>query len=265
MLVNPAIVVVAYNRPHSLKRLLKSLANANYPNNEIDIIISIDKADNNKSVLDIAQEFVWTFGKKIIKYQKKNLGLRKHIIECGNISLNYGSVIILEDDLYVSKNFYYYTIAALQFSYNKEYIGGISLYNHNMNVHSGEYFRSLDDGYDNYYFQFASSWGQAWTDKQWNNFIKWYRNKPEIDNRDNIPAYVLSWSEKSWLKYFIAFLVEKNQYFLYPKIGLSTNFNDAGTHVQQNSTIFQCELYFGFIKSDYNFSDIENSQAVYVT
>ena len=39
----PPIVVVAYNRPKSLSRLLKSLSNANYFSNNIDLIISIEK------------------------------------------------------------------------------------------------------------------------------------------------------------------------------------------------------------------------------
>ena len=56
---------------------------------------------------------------------------------------------------------------AMEFSVNKKYIGGISLYNHELNVHTKENFKALDDGYDNWYFQFASSWGQAWSKANW--------------------------------------------------------------------------------------------------
>lgn len=256
------IVVVAYNRPRSLTRLLKSLSNAKYPNKEIDLIISIDRAENNQNVLAVANAFEWNQGAKTVIYQEENLGLRKHILKCGNLSLEYGSVIVLEDDLFVSPNFYFFVDQALRFSKNESKIAGISLYNHQLNVHTRDNFSPIQDGYDNWYFQFASSWGQAWSREQWSGFMKWYENDPDIDHNNNVPAYVRSWSAKSWLKYNIAYLVEKDFYFLYPKISLSTNFSDAGTHVGNDSTIYQVPLDEGF-QREYRFSTFVQSRAVY--
>jgi len=260
--MNTPIVVVAYNRPRSLTRLLGSLSNARYPNKEIDLIISIDKANDNQKVLGIANAYEWDHGIKKVIYQEENLGLRKHILKCGNLSLEYGSVIILEDDLFVSPNFYFFVDQALKFSKNETKIGGISLYNHQLNVHTRDNFIPIQDGFDNWYFQFASSWGQAWSREQWSGFIKWYENDPDIDHNNNVPAYVRSWSAKSWLKYNIAYLVERDFYFLYPKIALSTNFSDAGTHVGNDSTIYQVPLDEGFQK-EYQFSTVDQSKAVY--
>lgn len=256
------IVVVAYNRPRSLSRLLKSLSNARYPNKEIDLIISIDRAENNQNVLAVANAYEWKHGSKKVIYQEENLGLRKHILKCGNLSLEYGSVIVLEDDLFVSPNFYFFVDQALRFSKNESKIAGISLYNHQLNVHTRDNFSPIQDGYDNWYFQFASSWGQAWSKEQWSGFMKWYENDPEIDHNNNVPAYVRSWSAKSWLKYNIAYLVEKDLYFLYPKIALSTNFSDAGTHVGNDSTIYQVPLDEGF-QREYQFSTYVQSRSIY--
>lgn len=256
------IVVVAYNRPRSLTRLLSSLQTAKYPHDTIDLIISIDKADNNQHVLDLANAFQWEHGTKKVIYQEINLGLRKHILKCGNYSLEYGAVIVLEDDLYVSPNFYLFAEQALTFSTKESSIGGISLYNHQLNVHTRENFMPHQDGYDNWYFQFASSWGQAWTKDQWAGFMDWYEKGPDIDGNEQVPKYVRSWSPKSWLKYNIAYLVEKDRYFLYPKISLTTNFSDAGTHVGNDSTIYQVPLDFGK-EREYNFSKVEESNAVY--
>ena len=203
--VNTPIVVVAYNRPQSLKRLLRSLVNAAYPSSNVPLIISIDAHPNNQKTLKIAQEFQWENGDKTVEYQSSNLGLRKHILKCGDFSNTYGSVLILEDDLYVSPNFYLYTIAALNFSITKNYIGGISLYNHQYNVHINANFSAVEDGFDNWYFQFASSWGQAWTDKQWNSFKSWYLTNTVLTKKEDIPKYVLDWSDKSWLKFFHCF------------------------------------------------------------
>lgn len=257
------IVVVAYNRPRSLTRLLSSLQTANYPNQDIDLIISIDKADNNQQVLDLANDFQWSHGTKKVIYQEINLGLRKHILKCGNYSLEYGAVIVLEDDLYVSPNFYLFAKQALTFSTKESRIGGVSLYNHMYNVNVFQNFLPLEDGYDNWYLQFASSWGQAWTKDQWTGFMDWYKKEPNIDSNEQVPKYVRSWSPKSWLKYNIAYLVEKDRYFLYPKISLTTNFSDAGTHVGNDNTIFQVPLDYGNRKNDYCFSTTKESKSIY--
>ncbi|NAY91231.1 glycosyltransferase family 2 protein [Muricauda sp. JGD-17] len=256
------IVVVAYNRPRSLSRLLQSLSEAKYSGQDIDLIISIDRADNNQDVLKIANDFEWKHGSKKVVYQEINLGLRKHILKCGNLSLEYGSVIVLEDDLFVSPNFYLFAEQALDFSSKQSKIGGISLYNHQLNVHTRDNFKALEDGYDNWYFQFASSWGQAWTKNQWQAFMHWYDKNPDIDEIEEVPSYVRSWSPKSWLKYNIAYLIEKELYFLYPKVALTTNFSDAGTHVGNDSTIYQVPLDYAEEKK-YSFSNPKEALAVY--
>ncbi|VAW11534.1 hypothetical protein MNBD_BACTEROID03-1075 [hydrothermal vent metagenome] len=256
------IVVVAYNRPTSISRLLSSLKKANYPKKNIELIISIDRATDNENVLAIANDFYWPHGKKTISYQKTNLGLRNHILKCGDLCLEFGSVLILEDDIYVSPNFYSFASAALQFSLDKDYIAGISLYNHLLNVHTRDNFTAIEDGYDNWYFQFASSWGQVWSKKQWSEFKDWYSLGNTLNDTTDIPKNVSSWSDKSWLKFFIAFLIEKDKYFLYPKISVSTNFSDIGTHIGKDSTVYQVPLGF-YQNFGFNFSTLQNSNSVY--
>ena len=116
----PAIVVVAYNRPHSLTRILSSLLRMKNAT-EVELVISIDNgAPDNFGVRDIAESFEWTFGEKKVFYQEEKLGLRKHIIKCADLSQKYCSVIILEDDLYVSPYFYDYAVHALNFYGNDD-------------------------------------------------------------------------------------------------------------------------------------------------
>lgn len=255
------VVVVAFNRARSLKRLLGSLNDAIYTVDDVPLIISIDKGDSNQDVLAVAESFVWEHGEKKVVYQETNLKLRKHVLQCGDYALKYGNVIVLEDDLYVSKYFYQYAESALKFTQDNNRIGGISLYNHRFNVESAEPFESIDDGYDNWYFQFASSWGEAWSKSQWERFKEWYEKSPNIDDCSQIPLYVRKWSQSSWLKYFIAYLIEKDLYFLYPHKSLTTNFGDAGTHVNKNNTNHQVPIQNGEIT--YKFSELEMSKAVY--
>lgn len=255
------VVVVAFNRARSLKRLLSSLNDAAYIVDDVPLIISIDKGENNQDVLAVAEAFVWKHGEKKVIYQDKNLKLRKHVLQCGDYALKYGNVIVLEDDLYVSKYFYQYAEAALKFTQGNDRIGGISLYNHRFNVEASEPFEAVDDGYDNWYFQFASSWGEAWSKSQWERFKEWYEKNPDIDNRIQIPVYVRNWSQSSWLKYFIAYLIENDLYFLYPKKSLTTNFGEAGTHVNKNNTNHQVPIQNAEIA--YKFSTLESSKAIY--
>lgn len=259
--MNPAIVVVAFNRANSLKRLLNSIGNAYYEINNIPLVISIDKG-NNQDVLDVAQEFKWIFGEKKINYQEENLKLRRHIIKCGDLSEEYGSVIILEDDLIVSPFFYQYASAALEFANDKEYIAGVSLYNHKWNVNVSEPFEIADDQYDGWYFQFASSWGEAWTSNQWKSFKCWYeKNELKDLHSSDMPDFVADWPSSSWLKYFIRFDVENNKYFLYPKKSLTSNFSDAGTHVNIDNTDYQVSLQEKSI--NYIFPELNESNCIY--
>ena len=58
----PAVVVMAYNRPDSLRRLLESLLRASYPD-EVPLVISIDKSKTD-TVRKLAESFDWPFAKK---------------------------------------------------------------------------------------------------------------------------------------------------------------------------------------------------------
>ena len=260
----PAIVVIAYDRPDALKRLLDSIENAVYPENtRPDLVISIDKSDSD-AVVNVAQSFSYSHGGKVVLARKSRLGLRKHVLSCGELTKDYGSIIVLEDDLFVAPCFYEFACSALDFSQEDDRIGSISLYNHLFNVHKRESFCAIDDGYDNYYLQLASSWGQAYTKDQWISFRTWYdANENRNLAAPAVPANVSGWSEKSWLKYYIVYLIETGRYTLYPRIGMTTNFGDAGTHADKSDTDLQIPISGSRIHPYCNFSTTAQSRAVY--
>ncbi len=260
----PAIIVVAYNRPRSLSRLLYSLDNAQYISMEIPLIISIDKSQNNE-VEWVADNFNWKNGtKKIIKHEN-NLGLRKHILACGNLTSEYESVIILEDDMFVSPHFYSYAQQALNFYDKEERVCGISLYAYNFNFVANLNFYPLNDSYSTYFVQHASSLGQIWSKKHWEGFNQWYVNNDKKLEQDlPIPDYVLRWPESSWKKYFIAYMVIHDLYFVFPKVSLATNFSfDKGTHLNGGSNNMQVPILIESIKNDFNFCYFKTSKIRY--
>ena len=75
------------------------------------IVISIDASDT-EDVIQLVDAFRWEHGDKRVIQREVNLGLRRHAIACGNLTEEYGTVIVLEDDLYVSRNFYKYALHA---------------------------------------------------------------------------------------------------------------------------------------------------------
>lgn len=262
-----AIVVTAFNRPNSLRRLLNSLANAEYKNyNNIPLIISIDKSSDlvlHHEVVNIAKDFEWKFGEKKVNIEERNLGLKKHILKCGDYTNQYENIIVLEDDLYVSKYYFDFAIKALNFYKNDEKIAGISLYNHQINISCNRPFHPLDDGSSVYFLQYAQSWGQVWSRKMWSDFKKWLSNcKDNFEICDYIPENVCKWPQTSWLKYHIRYIIEKDLYFVYPRISLTTNFTDSGTHNKNSNTDYQVEIQY-LLNTDFNFICFENSLAVY--
>lgn len=240
--LKPAIVVAAYNRERSLSRLLSMLLVAEYPEGEVvPLVISID-GGGAEEVVRAANDFEWPFGDKKVIAHSKNLGLRQHILRCGDLTARYGAIIMLEDDLGLSRFFYEYTLQALNKFSDEEEIAGISLYKHLINVNCGSRFEPMDNGLGYYYMQFAQSWGQIWTREQWSGFRQWYDVEKNRTKKLDIPKFVANWPESSWLKYYISYLVDQKKYFVYPMRSLTTNFSDAGTHVNVSNNMFQVPL-----------------------
>ena len=260
--MKPAIVVIGYDRADSLKRLLGSIAAAEYAEDDITLIISLDRSGKTE-VEKVAEKFIWKHGEKKVIVRKERMGLKRHILTCGNYADEYGSIIMLEDDLYVSPDFYNFASKALSHTVSDPRVGGVSLYNHRFNVFARLPFEAVDDGYDNWYFQFASSWGQAWTASQWDGFREWQEAHDGEDLHDaGMPSNVAEWGDSSWLKYAIRYLVDTDRYFLYPRVSETTNFADAGEHASASVTDLQVPMR-AVHKGEYIFSTVEQSRARY--
>lgn len=259
---NPAIVCVAFNRRKSLERLLKSLDNAKYEE-KVKLIISIDRGEN-QDVLNCANEFQWKYGEKEIIYQEINLGLKKHILKCGDLTEKYGSIILLEDDLYVSPYFYNYSKQAIDFYKDDENISQISLYKYPVNNFTKDMFLPFEDGSDNFFMTVASSWGQIWTYNQWKDFREWFKdNDLSVNEKDDLPDFVIKWKETSWLKYFIKYNTENNKFVVYPKISLSTNFSELGTNITMNNKLYLYQQSLLIEKKEFFFKKLNESLLIY--
>lgn len=251
----PVIVAVAYRRAYSLKRLLSSLSNAHYESNDITLIISIDHHPDNGDVVKVAEDFKWEYGTKIVKTHSCNLGLKAHILECGDYAFQYGSVIILEDDEIVAPSFYEYTKTAHEFYDCDSRIAGISLYLHEWNMYAGKRFQPLRTQGDVFFGQFFITWGQSWSADQWRGFKEWLADNPEICRDHLMPSPIYGWN-KSWGKFFTRYLIETEKYYVIPRKPVTTVYGEAGTHYKRIQYEVQTPLYLGNEK--FNFLPFED-------
>lgn len=242
--IKPVIVVVAYRRLHTLQRLLRSIGNAIYNVDDITLIISIDYHPENQDIVKCAEAFEWKYGHKIVRTHQKNIGLRSHIIECGDYSVEYGAAIILEDDLVVAPSYYEYTRLAHEFYKDNTKIAGVSLYAHEWNGYAGKRFQPIRKDGDVYFGQFSCTWGESWTGNQWTEFRQWYKLNPQIKIDELMPPSIYEWKE-SWGKYFARYLVETNRYYVMPYKPVSTVFGETGTHASRMELDVQVALYWG--------------------
>ncbi len=109
------IAVIAFNRPDSLKATLTSLA-ANPLADQSDLFIFIDGPRENKSgevekveKVKTVAEAAKGFKSITIKASPQNKGLAKSIVGAATELVNeYGKMIVVEDDLYLSPSFLTY-------------------------------------------------------------------------------------------------------------------------------------------------------------
>lgn len=243
-----AIVAVGYNRLSSMKRLLSSLNNAHYDHDDIPLVISID-ASGDQALYDYASNFEWSHGDLYVNIQKERLGLRKHIIQCGDLTKFFNAVIILEDDIFVSEYFYNYVEKAAAYYYDEERVGGISLYQNELHKSLPICFEQ--DGSDTYLKQSPASWGECWTDKQWKLFKDWYESFSDDGFKSiDMPENMKNW-KKAWSKYYMAYLIDTSRYFVFPYISHTSCFGDAGEHSSVATLYGQANLLCG--PKSYNF------------
>lgn len=252
-MLQPAIVVVTYNRLASLQSLLRSLSKAIYNGYEdIPLIISIDGGASG-DVVKFIDTFIWKYGSKRVIKHSHNLGLRKHVISCGDLTSEYKSIILLEDDLLLSPNFYDYSVQAVNFYSNDKSIAGVSLYSYRLNENIYLPFEPLQDGNDVFFMQVPSSWGQIWNKDQWDSFKEFYNTSPSITIEDNLPSNVKNWPESSWKKYFYKYLIVYDRYFVYPQYSYSTNFGTSGHHLNFDINYLQVPLVNGIVNAPLKF------------
>lgn len=166
------IVVFAFNRPDALKNCIVSLLN-NVESKDSILYVFVDDArankDGEKELVNEVREYVKSItGFKSLHYQfaEKNKGLAPSVIAGVTQIINqYGKVIVVEDDLFVSKNFLaFMNVGLTKYQENKKVF---SICGYSNTVKS-----SKDYPYDAYFCTRSSSWGWATWKDRWDS-VDW--------------------------------------------------------------------------------------------
>lgn len=249
-----AVVVIGYNRIESMLRTLESAKAADYCSDNVDLIISLDNS-GNPAVKEAADSFVWPYGNKTVRLMPQRVGLKNHILSCGDFLENYEAIAVLEDDIIVAPGFYAYMKSAVTQYENDDRIAGISLYGFEWNPNYNGPFYPQKTMYDTYFIQYAQSWGQIWMKESFGRFKTWYELNKDCYEKPydgTVPPAVYSWPVSSWLKFHIKYCVDNNKYFVFPYNSYSTNFTERGEHYVDELTRFQVSLQHDVIK-EYKF------------
>lgn len=240
--MNSVIVVIGYNRVDSLQHCLDSVMKGTFNDDKVDLIVSLDHSDKEDEIETELKKYNWTHGDFNVLKHEERMGLRKHVISCGNLIGDHDFLIMLEDDICVSDCFYLYVSAAVQKYGDNEHVVGISMYSPHMVQQNGRFFTPEYNGSDVYMFQHSQSWGQAWTKRMWNQFHEWFLANPTFEKPFDMPDNSYGWGERSWMKYFMGFICSGDRYLVYPYHAFSTNMNDSGEHQSVANTDYQVPL-----------------------
>lgn len=252
------VCIIGYNRYGTIVRNLEILNGK--PN--VDVIISLDFSENQEDIINhIKSSYIYSSNVEIIE-RKKKLGLKNHVLTCCDLILEreeYDYIVLLEDDIELSEFFDGY----LQESLNVvcESVAGVSLYSYKVDEAYLNDFIASEDGYDNYYLKFPSSWGQAYSRHQWISFRNWYDVSDKYYFSKEIPDYIRNWPETSWKKHFVKYLVSENKFFLYPRISLTSNPGMDGENHNSIGNIFSVPLLNG--EKKWNLSSLSKSKSIY--
>lgn len=241
------IVIFVYSRPIHTEKLLNSLKE-NILANESEIFIFSDSAKNEAKIADVneVRKVIHKYEnnnyfKKVTIYEAtENKGLAKSVIEGVSKIINkYGKVIVLEDDLILSKSFLKYMNEALNVYNDNSLIWSISGYNLPIKI-SKDYKK---DVYLNYR---GCSWGWAtwknrwdkvdWSVSDYNSFKYNFKKRKNFNRGGEDLSQMLDAQMNgrcdSWAIRWCYEQSKLDMYTVYPVKSLVTNYglDGSGTH-----------------------------------
>src|SRR5690606_6807803 len=243
-----------YNRPQHTRRMLQALESADLAKDS-DVYIYSDGAKNANSIEAVNKVRAiiaepWQFNNIKIIERERNLGLAQNVISGVTevISKN-GKVIVLEDDLQISKVGLRYFNDALDVYEKEEKVMEISGYMYPV--------KDAAKLPETFFFRVANSWGWATWERAWKkynpnideliaDFDKEKIKRFSIDHTENFWKQVKEYKAgkiNSWAIRWYLTLFNNNGLALYPRQSMIQNMgtDGSGTHSDAD-TMYHVEL-----------------------
>jgi hypothetical protein len=263
--MTPTVVISAFNRPASLRRLLASLGRATYsPQGRVRLVISVDAGDTaaRAETVSVAHSAEWPFGPKDVIAHTQPLGLIGNVFFCLGLTQTYGDVIHLEDDFSVGRSFYAYASQALSFYRDDDRIANVSLYALWFNGYTHEPFVPLPDDGDVFFLNMPFIQGQAWTREGWGRFDRWRaQHDPWPSVADGLHPMFERFPKTDWYPMLAKYAVTTGRFTVYPRVSLCVGMGETGTHFTRRTAFFHTPLQES--QSDFRFKRLDDSLAVY--
>lgn len=251
--VSPILLFV-YNRPIHTKKVLNALEKANLAVHS-DLFIFSDGAKDINSIELVNQVRAIireprNFKNITIVERPINIGLAANIIDGVSGAIKkFGKVIVMEDDLEISKYGLEYFNDALTAYELDEQVMEISGYMYPIKDKS-----NLDESF---FFRVANSWGWATWERAWRHFDSDIHRLTENFTKDDIKRFTIDHSENYWkqvnqfkagkinswaIRWYLS-IFNKNGLTLYPRESMIQNIgtDGSGTHSDEDS-VYQVQL-----------------------
>src|SRR5690606_15530719 len=180
--------------------------------------------------------------------------------EAGGLTREYGSIVLLEDDLTVSPAFYEFATAVLGAYGDEERVAGCCLYGLWFNGFTLEPFMPIEDGHDVFFLGVPHTQGLCFSAAQWSAFEASWRPGAVRPHPALHPAF-LDFPPDEWFPALASYLAEAGRYFVFPRVSLTVGWGDAGAHFARGTSWFQTPLQYGHRR--YSLPTLEEAVGVY--
>jgi hypothetical protein len=234
------IAFFGFRRPEHTLQALTSLSRCHLAEDSqlfifCDAAKNFTQQENVQKVREIARSKSWCGSVQVIE-RERNLGLKNSIDDgVSRLCKEFGRIIVLEDDILVSRNFLTFMNHALNLYEFEERVMQISAYNYPVHCPLGE---------DAFFIQHSSCWGWATWNRAWEkihresslltNLKKDPKLKRKFDMNDSYPYFKMLQQQTlgeidSWGILWYSTIFEANGLTLMPRLSMVKNFGADGT------------------------------------
>ena len=229
------IVVMAYSRPASLRRLLHSVEHL-HRGADAQLIVALDPgATDQHDVERVIADVQWPADRFEVLRAPEPLGLVGNFLRCGALAEERGDLVLLEDDLELAVTALDWVRCALDQYRNDPLVAGVSLNSLWFNGFSHRRFEPMPDGSDAFLLRLPWYQGMVVT-------AQWWQLWMSDDSAADMHPVFDRFGTDEWYPAVARAVVASGRFFVYPRVSHAVNHGEPGVHFDQRTSWFQTPL-----------------------